>query len=67
MAESGNNEYFQTTENWERWDNQSKILKENFPELVSADLVFEKWLEITIENEGRHQTMTGGLYECLTR
>ena len=52
MAESGNNEYFQTTENWERWDNQSKILKENFPELVSADLVIENRLKITIKNEG---------------
>lgn len=51
MAESGNNEYFQTTENWERWNNQSKILKENFPKLVGADPVFEKLLKITIENE----------------
>jgi len=52
MAGSGNNEYFQTTENWERWDNQLKILKENFPEPGNAYLVFETRLKITTENEG---------------
>ena len=52
MAESGINEYFQTTENWELWDNQLKILKENIPEPGNADLVFETRLKITTENEG---------------